>query len=76
MVQSGTLSHLFRIIVRVNAPPAKFTYNAAGNYGTMLDVTGTTTYSYDKRDRSLSKAPTDGTLRDTSEATGGERRQV
>ncbi|HJQ24579.1 MAG TPA: RHS repeat-associated core domain-containing protein, partial [Blastocatellia bacterium] len=43
-------------------PAVTFTYTATGRRQTMTDASGTTSYSYDVRDRLLSKATPEGTL--------------
>jgi RHS repeat-associated protein len=46
----------------LSQPAISFTYNALGQRLTMLDSSGTTTYSYDNRNRLTSKATPQGTL--------------
>jgi RHS repeat-associated protein len=43
-------------------PPVIFTYTPSGQRASMQDASGSTTYSYDSRDRLLSKATPQGTL--------------
>ena len=43
-------------------PAVRFTYTASGQRATMEDASGTTTYTYDDRDRLTGKASTEGTL--------------
>ena len=43
-------------------PPVVFSYTPSGQRASMQDASGTTTYSYDNRDRLLSKATPQGTL--------------
>ncbi len=45
-----------------SAPQVRFTYTPTGKRATMVDPSGTTTYSYDLRDRLTSKATPQGTL--------------
>jgi RHS repeat-associated protein len=52
------------------ATSVSFSYTATGRRKTMLDVTGLTNYTYDNRDRLLTKATPFGTLTYTYDATG------
>jgi len=51
--------------------PITFTYTETGKRRTMSDASGTTTYSYDIRDRLTSKQTPQGTLNYTYDPTGG-----
>ena len=44
------------------APPVQFTYTRTGRRASMGDVSGATTYSYDNRDRLLTKVTPQGSL--------------
>jgi RHS repeat-associated protein len=52
------------------APPVAFTYTATGQRMTMSDVSGTTTYDYDLRDRLRMKATPQGTLIYSNDVAG------
>ena len=52
------------------APVITFTYTATGQRQNMVDASGTTAYSYDVRDRLLSKATPQGTLTYTYDLAG------
>ncbi|HLJ86073.1 MAG TPA: RHS repeat-associated core domain-containing protein [Candidatus Angelobacter sp.] len=54
----------------LNQPAVSFIYTATGQRASMIDASGTTTYSYDNRDRLLSKATPEGTLSYTYDAQG------
>src|SRR5262249_34482524 len=66
------VDRLVRIVpdARFDAPPITFSYNAAGLRLTMSDGSGVTTYTYDVRDRVLSKATPEGTLKYTYDPAG------
>jgi RHS repeat-associated protein len=51
-------------------PTISFTYTATGERATMVDAPGTTTYTYNNRDRLTSKATPQGTLNYTYDPTG------
>jgi RHS repeat-associated protein len=51
-------------------PAVHCTYSATGQRLSMIDASGTTTYSYDLRDRLLQKATPEGTLTYTYDAAG------
>ena len=51
-------------------PPVVFTYTPSGQRASMQDASGSTTYSYDSRDRLLSKATPQGTLSYSYDAAG------
>jgi RHS repeat-associated protein len=51
--------------------PITFTYTETGQRRTMSDASGITTYTYDVRDRLISKETPQGTLTYTHDATGG-----
>jgi RHS repeat-associated protein len=53
-----------------SAPLITFTYTATGQRQNMVDASGTTNYSYDVRDRLLSKATPQGTLTYTYDLAG------
>jgi RHS repeat-associated protein len=53
-----------------SAPTITFTYTATGQRQNMVDDSGTTLYSYDVRDRLLSKATPEGTLTYTYDLAG------
>jgi RHS repeat-associated protein len=50
--------------------PINFTYNPSGLRATMTDASGTTTYTYDNRDRLINKQTPFGTLTYTYDAVG------
>ena len=52
----------------LNQPPVVFTYGPTGKRASMTDATGTTTYTYDLRDRLTSKVAPQGTLTYTYDA--------
>jgi RHS repeat-associated protein len=54
----------------LNQPEVVFTYHPTGNRASMTDATGTTTYTYDLRDRLTSKVTPNGTLTYTYDAVG------
>jgi RHS repeat-associated protein len=54
----------------LSEPAITFTYNATGTRATMTDASGTTSYTYDARDRVLTKAAPAGKLTYTYDATG------
>lgn len=54
----------------LSQPTISFAYNPTGTRQTMTDATGTTTYTYDNRDRLKSKATPEGTLNYTYDAHG------
>jgi RHS repeat-associated protein len=51
-------------------PAVSYTYTAAGLRASMTDATGTTAYTYDDRDRLLTKQTPQGTLTYTYDAAG------
>jgi RHS repeat-associated protein len=51
-------------------PAVSFTYTPTGKRASMSDASGTTTYSYDNRDRLITKATPEGTLNYTYDAAG------
>jgi RHS repeat-associated protein len=53
-----------------NQPAVTFTYTPTGKRASMVDSSGTTSYSYDNRDRLLSKVTPEGTLTYTYDAAG------
>jgi RHS repeat-associated protein len=55
-------------------PGVTFTYTASGRRATMTDATGRSTYTYDSRDRLVSKATPEGTLAYTYDAAGDRLR--
>ena len=61
---------------RLNQPAVVFTYGPTGQRTSMTDATGTTTYTYDLRDRLKSKVTPNGTLTYTYSATGGLTRMT
>jgi RHS repeat-associated protein len=54
----------------LSEPSVSFTYTATGQRATMVDASGTTTYTYNNRDRLTSKATPQGTLTYTYDAVG------
>jgi RHS repeat-associated protein len=58
---------------RLGQPPVSFTYTPIGQRASMTDASGTTSYSYDVRDRLLSKATAWGTLSYTYDLAGNLR---
>jgi RHS repeat-associated protein len=54
----------------IGVPQLIFTYNATGKRLSMTDASGVTNYTYDTRDRLLTKATPFGTLTYTYDATG------
>jgi len=54
----------------LNQPAIVFTYEPTGQRASMTDASGTTTYTYDLRDRLLTKATPQGTLTYTYGPTG------
>lgn len=53
--------------------PVSFTYWPSGRRKTMADITGTTSYSYDSRDRLLSKSTPEGSLTYTYDVAGNRK---
>jgi RHS repeat-associated protein len=54
----------------LNEPVVNFTYTPTGQRATMVDGSGTTTYTYNNRDRLTSKSTPQGTLSYTYDAVG------
>jgi RHS repeat-associated protein len=54
----------------LSQPMVHFTYSATGQRLSMMDVSGTTNYAYDQRDRLLQKVAPAGTLTYTYDAAG------
>jgi len=54
-------------------PPVTWTYSPTGRRHTMTDSTGTTSYSYDNRDRLLSKSTPEGSLTYTYDTSGNRK---
>jgi RHS repeat-associated protein len=54
----------------LSQPTVSFTYTGTGQRATMTDASGPTTYTFDNRDRVLSKATPEGTLSYTYDAHG------
>jgi RHS repeat-associated protein len=70
-----TYDALHNLLARVpdpsfNVPSVSYTYTPSGKRATMTDVTGTTNYTYDSRDRLLSKATPFGALSYTYDTVG------
>jgi RHS repeat-associated protein len=57
----------------LNQPAVQFAYTPTGKRASMLDASGTTTYSYDNRDRLIRKATPQGTLTYTYDAANNVR---
>jgi RHS repeat-associated protein len=53
--------------------PVSFTYWPSGRRKTMADLTGTTSYSYDSRDRLLTKSTPEGSLTYTYDVAGNRK---
>ncbi len=67
-----TLNRLLRKTpdASLSQPPVIFTYTASGQRASMQDASGSTSYSYDNRDRLLSKVTPQGTLNYSYDAAG------